>query len=100
MPKVAMRALAAAGVGVEDLDVFIPHQANMRITDAMIKAMKLPADIPVARDIATTGNTSAASVPLAMDRMLASGEIPHGGTALLIGFGAGLTYASQVVTLP
>ena len=79
---------------------FIPHQANMRITDSMVKAMRLPADIPVARDIATTGNTSAASIPLAMDRMLEEGLAPHGGLALLIGFGAGLVYASQVVTLP
>jgi 3-oxoacyl-[acyl-carrier-protein] synthase-3 len=66
----------------------------------MIKAMGLPASIPVARDIQFTGNTSAASIPLAMDRMLATGEAPHGGTALIVGFGAGLVYAAQVVTLP
>ena len=100
MPKVAGRALQAAGVELVDLDAFIPHQANMRITDAIAKALKLPSDIPIARDIAYTGNTSAASIPLAMDRMLAAGEIPSGGTALLIGFGAGLVYAAQVVTLP
>lgn len=100
MPKVAGRALAAAGVGLADLDAFIPHQANMRITDAIAKALKLPAQLPIARDIAYTGNTSAASIPLAMDRMLAAGEIPHGGTALLVGFGAGLVFAAQVVTLP
>ncbi|MEC9129475.1 MAG: 3-oxoacyl-[acyl-carrier-protein] synthase III C-terminal domain-containing protein, partial [Actinomycetota bacterium] len=52
------------------------------------------------RDIITTGNTSAASIPLAMDRMLASGEIHQGGNALLVGFGAGLVFASEVVTLP
>ena len=100
IPKVALRALTAAGVQISDLDVFIPHQANMRITDAVAKAMKLPAHVSIARDIAYTGNTSAASVPLAMDRMLDAGEAPHGGTALLIGFGAGLTFASQVVILP
>ena len=100
IPKVALRAITAAGVQISDLDVFIPHQANMRITDAVAKAMKLPAHVSIARDIAYTGNTSAASVPLAMDRMLEAGEAPHGGTALLIGFGAGLTFASQVVTLP
>lgn len=98
--KVCQRALDAAGVTAQDLDAFIPHQANMRITDAMIKAMGLPADIPVARDIQFTGNTSAASIPLAMDRMLAAGEAPSGGTALIVGFGAGLVYAAQVVTLP
>ncbi len=100
MPKAVEKALAAAGVAPDDLDAFIPHQANMRITDAMVRAMKLPEHVPVARDIAYTGNTSAASIPLAMERMLESGEIPHGGTALLIGFGAGLVYAAQVVTLP
>jgi 3-oxoacyl-[acyl-carrier-protein] synthase III len=100
MPKACLRAVAAAGLTTDDLDVFIPHQANMRITDAMVRALKLPDHVAVARDIAFTGNTSAASVPLAMDRLLESGEAKSGDTALLIGFGAGLTYASQVVTLP
>ena len=100
MSKAAQRALDVAGVSSDYLDAFIPHQANMRITDAMVRALKLPDHVPVARDIAYTGNTSAASVPLAMAAMLESGEAPHGGTALLIGFGAGLVYAAQVVTLP
>jgi 3-oxoacyl-[acyl-carrier-protein] synthase III len=100
MAPVAQRALDAAGVRAEDLDAFIPHQANMRITDALIKTLKLPAHVPVARDIRETGNTSAASVPLAMERMLETGEAKSGGTALLIGFGAGLVYAAQVVILP
>jgi 3-oxoacyl-[acyl-carrier-protein] synthase-3 len=100
MSKAAQRALEVAGVAAGDLDAFIPHQANMRITDAMVRAIKLPEHVPVARDIAYAGNTSAASVPLAMANMLESGEAPHGGTALLIGFGAGLSYAAQVVTLP
>lgn len=96
----AQEALNRAGVTADELDAFIPHQANMRITDAMIRALKLPEHVPVARDIETTGNTSAASIPIAMDRMLSTGEVAHGGTALLIGFGAGLAYAAQVVTLP
>jgi 3-oxoacyl-[acyl-carrier-protein] synthase III len=100
MAPVAQQAMEKAGISAEDLDAFIPHQANMRITDSMVKAMRLPPEVPVARDIATTGNTSAASIPLAMDRMLEEGQAPHGGLALLIGFGAGLVYASQVVTLP
>ena len=100
MAPVAAKAMAAAGVAPEDLDAFIPHQANMRITDALIKTLKLPAHVPVARDIRETGNTSAASIPLAMERMLEAGEVKSGGTALLIGFGAGLVYAAQVVTLP
>jgi 3-oxoacyl-[acyl-carrier-protein] synthase-3 len=100
MAPVAQAALDQAGVKADDLDAFIPHQANMRIIDALVKQLKLPADLPVARDIAETGNTSAASVPLAMQRMLDSGEAPHGGLALQIGFGAGLVYAAQVVVLP
>jgi 3-oxoacyl-[acyl-carrier-protein] synthase III len=100
MAPVAQQALDAAGVKADDLDAFIPHQANMRIIDAMIKQLKLPAHIPVARDIAETANTSAASIPLATERMLREGEAPHGGLALQIGFGAGLVYAAQVVVLP
>ena len=100
MAPVAQQALDRAGIKAEDLDAFIPHQANMRIIDSMIKALQLPAHVPVARDVAQMGNTSAASVPLAMERMLREGEAPHGGLALLIGYGAGLSYAAQVVTLP
>ncbi|MFE9423500.1 beta-ketoacyl-ACP synthase III [Kitasatospora sp. NPDC006697] len=100
MAKVAQQALDAAGVTADQLGAFIPHQANMRITDAMIKALKLPESVPVARDIAETGNTSAASIPLAMERMLQTGEAKSGDLALIIGFGAGLVYAAAVVTLP
>ena len=100
MAKASKQALEAAGIAAEQLDAFIPHQANNRITDALVRAIALPDSVPVARDIVTTGNTSAASIPLAMERMLDNGEAPHGGTALLIGFGAGLVYAAQVVTLP
>lgn len=100
MAPVAKRALDAAGVTVEDLDAFIPHQANMRIIDAMAKQLKLPEDVVIARDIATTGNTSAASVPLATERLLREGEAPRGGLALQLGFGAGLSYAAQVIRLP
>ncbi len=100
MAPVAQRALDAAGITADQLDAFIPHQANVRIVDAMAKQLKLPPDIPIARDIAYTGNTSAASVPLAMERMIRHGEIPSGGLALQIGFGAGLSYAAQVVVIP
>lgn len=100
MAKVAQQALDAAGVSTEDLDAFIPHQANMRITDAMAKALKLPGHVVIARDIAEQGNTSAASIPLAMERMLAAGEVKSGDTALIIGFGAGLVYAAQVILIP
>lgn len=100
MAPVAQKALEAAGLTPADLDAFIPHQANMRIIDAMAKQIGLPAGVAIARDIADTGNTSAASIPLAMDRMLSEGQASSGDLALLIGFGAGLAYAAQVVELP
>jgi 3-oxoacyl-[acyl-carrier-protein] synthase-3 len=100
MAKVAQEALDAAGITAGDLDAFIPHQANMRIIDSMIKTLKLPDHVAVARDVETTGNTSAASIPLAMERLLATGAAKSGDTALVIGFGAGLVYAATVVTLP
>jgi 3-oxoacyl-[acyl-carrier-protein] synthase-3 len=100
MAKVAQQALDAAGITPDELDVFIPHQANERIIDSMVKTLKLPEHVTVARDVRTTGNTSAASIPLAMERLLATGEARSGDTALVIGFGAGLVYAATVVTLP
>jgi 3-oxoacyl-[acyl-carrier-protein] synthase III len=98
--KVCRQTLDAAGLTVDDLDAFIPHQANMRITDAMARTLKLPDRVAIARDIADQGNTSAASIPLAMERMLDEGTISSGDKALLIAFGAGLVYAAQVVTVP
>jgi 3-oxoacyl-[acyl-carrier-protein] synthase III len=100
MSKVAQQALDAAGITADQLDVFVPHQANMRITDAMIKQLGLPDTVAIARDIASTGNTSAASIPLATAAMLESGEARSGDLALFIGFGAGLVYSAQVVVLP
>lgn len=100
MAKIGQQALDRAGITVDELDVFVPHQANMRIIDAMARSMKLPERVRIARDIAEQGNTSAASIPLALDRMIADGEARSGDTALLIAFGAGLSYAAQVVTVP
>ena len=100
MPVVAQQALDAAGVTADDIQVFVPHQANMRIIDQFIKQLKLPDTVVVGRDIADTGNTSAASIPLATDRLLAEGQAKSGDLSLQIGFGAGLVYAAQVVVLP
>ena len=96
----ALEALEVAGLEPEDLDVFIPHQANNRITDSMLRHLKLPEGVVVARDIVNMGNSSAASVPLAMEALLESGEATSGQTALIIGFGAGLVFAGQTVILP
>jgi 3-oxoacyl-[acyl-carrier-protein] synthase-3 len=100
MAKIAEATLDKSGITVDDLDVFVPHQANMRIIDAMARSMKLPEHVKIARDIAEQGNTSAASIPLALGRMVDDGEAKSGDTALLIAFGAGLSYAAQVVRVP
>jgi 3-oxoacyl-[acyl-carrier-protein] synthase-3 len=100
MAKVAKQALDAAGVTADDLAAFIPHQANMRIIDELAKQLKLPEHVKIGRDIETTGNTSAASIPLATHRLLEENPDLHGGLALQIGFGAGLVYGAQVVRLP
>ncbi|WP_296140278.1 beta-ketoacyl-ACP synthase III [uncultured Tessaracoccus sp.] len=96
----ATRALAAAGLTPHELDVFVPHQANNRITDSMLRHLELPEGVVVARDIRHMGNTSAASVPLAIEGLLESGRATSGQTALIIGFGAGLVFGGQVITLP
>lgn len=100
MAPVARRAIEAAGLTPDDIDVFVPHQANMRIIDQLVKVLKLPEHVVVARDIAETGNTSAASIPLATERLIREGRAHSGQVALQIGFGAGLAYAAQVVLLP
>ncbi|HWV49506.1 MAG TPA: beta-ketoacyl-ACP synthase 3, partial [Microbacterium sp.] len=100
MAKVAREALEVAGVEAADLAAFIPHQANMRIIDEFAKQLKLPESTVIARDIETTGNTSAASIPLASHRLMAEHPELSGGLALQIGFGAGLVFAAQVVVLP
>ena len=100
---IAMRALDLAGVKPSDIDVLIPHQANLRIVEAIAKKLRKEGareDMVVADDIVTSGNTSSASIPMAMDHMRAAGRIHSGDVALLVGFGAGLSYAGQVVICP
>ncbi|GAA1459263.1 beta-ketoacyl-ACP synthase III [Williamsia maris] len=100
LEKACRDAIDNAGVTPEDIDAFIPHQANSRITEALVRVLKFPDNTVVANDISQSGNTSAASIPMAMEELLRSGEAKPGDTALLMGFGAGLAYAGQVVTLP
>ncbi|MGP9693105.1 beta-ketoacyl-ACP synthase III [Brachybacterium sp. AOP25-B2-12] len=97
---IVRRALDEAGLTVQDIDVFVPHQANMRIIDELAKQLSLPDSVVIARDIAETGNTSAASIPLATHRLLSEGLASSGDVCVQIGFGAGLVYAGQVVVLP
>ena len=100
MAKVAQETLEKSGITADDLDVFLPHQANLRIVDALVRATHLPERVQVADDIIHNGNTSAASIPLALHAMLADGRAKSGDKALMIAFGAGLSYAAQVVTVP
>ncbi|WP_344937526.1 beta-ketoacyl-ACP synthase III [Sphaerisporangium flaviroseum] len=96
---VAKEACDRAGVDPSELAAFVPHQANLRIIETI--ARKLGAEKAViAKDIVLAGNTSAASIPLALSRMIERGEVQSGDLALLLGFGAGLTYAGQVVEIP
>jgi 3-oxoacyl-[acyl-carrier-protein] synthase-3 len=95
-----LEAMRRAGVGPDDIDVFAPHQANLRIVELMAKRLGLPERTVIARDIVRSGNTSSASVPLALSALLESGEARSGDLALLLGYGAGLTFAGQVVVLP
>ncbi|NDK30707.1 beta-ketoacyl-ACP synthase III [Nesterenkonia haasae] len=100
MAKVAAEALEKAGVAAEDLAAFVPHQANIRIIDELSKQLKLPEHVLVGRDIVDAGNTSAASIPLALHRLRAENPEISGGLALQIGFGAGLVYGAQVIRIP
>jgi len=96
---VAKEACERAGITPSDLSAFVPHQANLRIIEAIARKLKAENAV-VADDIVEAGNTSAASIPLALSRMIERGDVPSGTPALLIGFGAGMTYAAQVVEIP
>ncbi|HKC29820.1 MAG TPA: beta-ketoacyl-ACP synthase 3 [Jatrophihabitans sp.] len=100
VPGIASAACDRAGVELRDLDVLVPHQANLRIIDAVRRRLDLRDDVVVATDITESGNTSAASVPIALDKLRRCGAVRPGNLALLLGFGAGLAHAAQVVRLP
>ncbi len=100
LPAMARTACERAGLTTDELGGIVLHQANLRIVDAVVRALKLPTDTAVARDVVDSGNTSAASVPLALARLIERGEITSGDPVLLLGFGAGLTAAGQVVRCP
>ena len=100
LPDLARRACAKAGIDPTELAGFVPHQANLRITESVVKALGLPDTVVVARDVVDSGNTSAASVPLALARLHEQGDLRRGDPVLLFGFGAGLTAAGQVVRCP
>ena len=96
---VAKRACELAGVDPTELAAFVPHQANLRIVESIARKLGAP-QARVADDIVHAGNTSSASIPLALSRMIERGEIGSGEAVLLLGFGAGISYAAQVITVP
>ena len=100
LPDLARRACAQAGIEPAELAAFVPHQANLRITESVVKALRLPDSVVIARDVVDSGNTSAASVPIALTRLHEQGQVRTGDQVLLLGFGAGLTAAGQVVRCP
>jgi 3-oxoacyl-[acyl-carrier-protein] synthase III len=88
-----------AGVATKDLAAFVAHQANTRIIDGIVKRLDL-SNAVIAKDIVESGNTSAASIPLALSKLVETRAVPSGAPVLLFGFGGGLTYAGQVVRCP
>jgi 3-oxoacyl-[acyl-carrier-protein] synthase-3 len=99
MPGLALAACKRAGVSIDDIEVFVPHQANLRIIEAVVRKLGLHRAV-IAADVSGSGNTSAASIPIALTRLIERREARTGQLALLLGFGAGLAYAGQVVTIP
>jgi 3-oxoacyl-[acyl-carrier-protein] synthase-3 len=100
---IALRALELAGLTPSDVDVLIPHQANLRIVEAIAKKLRAKGareDMVVADDIRYSGNTSSASIPLALDHMRKAGTAKSGDVVLAVGFGAGLSYAGQAFICP
>jgi len=96
---VALAACERAGVDPASLAAFVPHQANLRIIEAIARKLRAPQAL-VADDIVHAGNTSSASIPLALSRMIERGDISSGDAVLLLGFGAGISYAAQVIKVP
>lgn len=99
LAPLALQACERAGVAPSELAAFVPHQANGRIIDGIAKRLGIPNAI-IAKDIVESGNTSAASVPLALSKLVERREVPSGAPVLLFGFGGGLTYAGQVIRCP
>lgn len=100
MAGICEQAIEKSGIGKSELTAFVPHQANLRITKSILKSLELPESVVVSTDIEYSGNTSAASIPLALDALRSEGKVKSGDFILLVGFGAGLAYAAQVARTP
>lgn len=95
LPQVAREVLDKAGLTMNDIDLFIPHQANLRINQAFQKAMDLP-DEKIFNNIQRYGNTTAASIPIAFDEAIEKGLLKTGSTVMFLGLGAGLTWGAAI----
>ena len=100
MVEIAQETLDKAGISPEELSAFVPHQANQRITEHIAKSLKFPPHVAIARDGQKMANTTAATIPLALDTLRRNQEVKSGDLALLLGFGAGLAYSGQVIVVP
>ncbi len=100
MVGIAQKTLEKAGISPEELNAFVPHQANQRITEHIAKSLNFPPHVAIARDGQKMGNTTAATIPLALDTLRRNNEVKSGDLALLLGFGAGLAYSGQVIVVP
>ncbi|MGV9339163.1 beta-ketoacyl-ACP synthase III [Streptomyces sp. NPDC003688] len=100
LPAIAREACARAGLALSDLAGVVTHQANLRIIDAVLRQLDLPEGVVIAQDVVESGNTSAASVPLALSKLTERRELPSDAPVLLLAFGGGLSWAGQVVTCP
>ncbi|MEO8624966.1 MAG: 3-oxoacyl-[acyl-carrier-protein] synthase III C-terminal domain-containing protein, partial [bacterium] len=96
MSEACDRALDGARLRGDDIDILIPHQANVRIIEATAKYANIPMD-KVYVNVDRYGNTSSASIPIALDEAIECGRVKEGTTALLVAFGAGFTWGSMVV---
>ena len=96
MADISKEMLDKTGYTVEDVDIVIPHQANQRITDAVASRLGVPEE-KVYSNIAFHGNTSSASIPIAMDECIQSGKIKEGSLVLLTAFGGGVTWGGTVI---
>jgi 3-oxoacyl-[acyl-carrier-protein] synthase-3 len=99
LPRIAIEVCERGGVRPEDLGGVVLHQANLRIIEPLAKRIGA-VNAVVARDVVDSGNTSAASIPLALSKLVERREIPAGAPVLLFGFGGGLAYAGQIIRCP
>jgi len=99
LPEIAQQVCEKAGLKPEDLGGVVLHQANLRIIEPLAKRLGATNAV-VAKDVVESGNTSAASIPIALSKLVEKREIPSGAPVLLFGFGGGLSYAGQVIRCP